>query len=187
MNRITFQQIGRVKTSQCRIESSMRLVVSVAKKYQGMGLSIDDLIQEGSIGLIQASRKYDAQRGKWSSYAYLWIKAAIIRAISDKSRLVRVPCSQTGNLDVHVKTSLLDSSYQGVEDPAVYRVYEDHDRSVQVRELLSRLKPAQAEIIRQRFGIDCEERETREIAQDLGITVQAVNKTVRTALRIMSA
>ena len=181
-----FNQIGKMKKSTCRIESNMRLVVSIAKKYQGMGLSLDDLIQEGSIGLIHADRKHDEKRGKFSSYAYLWIKATIVRALSEKSRTVRIPCSQVGNTDVHIKTSQLDSTYQGVEDPSVYERYEDHDRSVQVRELLTLLKPAQAEIIRQRFGIGCEERETREIAHDLGITVQAVNKTIRTALHAMS-
>jgi predicted transcriptional regulator len=53
--------------------------------------------------------------------------------------------------------------------------------------LLSRLKPAQVSIIKRKFGIDCEEQETREIAEDLGITVQAVNKTIRVAIEKMSA
>jgi RNA polymerase sigma factor (sigma-70 family) len=187
MSTLNFKTIGQLKNSTNRVEANMRLVVSIAKKYQGMGLSFDDLIQEGAIGLINADRKYQEGKGKFSSYAYLWIKATITRALSEKSRTVRIPCSQTGNTDVHVKTSQLDSTYQGVEAPSVYSSHEDQARKQKIESLLLRLKPAQASIIKRKFGIDCEEQETREIAQDLGITVQAVNKTIRVALERMSA
>jgi RNA polymerase sigma factor (sigma-70 family) len=187
MNTLTFKTIGKLKTSTNRVEANMRLVVSIAKKYQGMGLSLDDLIQEGAIGLIQADKKHDEKKGKFSSYAYLWIKAVITRALSEKGRTVRIPCSQIKNTDVHIKTSQLDSTYQGVESPSVYSVHEDQEQKRKIQMLLSRLKPAQVSIIKRKFGIDCEEQETREIAEDLGITVQAVNKTIRVAIEKMSA
>lgn len=74
------------------IESNLKLVVSIAERYIGRGLSFLDLIQEGNLGLITAVNKYDVSRGlKFSSYATYWIRQAITRAIADKGRNVRVP------------------------------------------------------------------------------------------------
>jgi RNA polymerase primary sigma factor len=83
---------GDTAAKQQLIEANLRLVFSVAKSYVGRGLSLLDLVQEGSLGLIRAAEKFDYRRGlKFSTYATLWIRQAVARAIADKARTIRLP------------------------------------------------------------------------------------------------
>ena len=91
---------GDTKALERLTKANLRFVVSVAKQYQNQGLSLPDLINEGNLGLLKAAERFDETRGfKFISYAVWWIRQSILQAISEQSRIVRLPLNQVGSVN----------------------------------------------------------------------------------------
>ena len=134
---------GDERARQRLTEKNLRLVISVAKKYRGMGLPFEDLIQEGNLGLMKAIDKFDPDRGyRFSTYATWWIRQAVQRSVADKGRTIRVPVHMGEKIRKMART-YNELSVEFEREPSDEEVAEKLEWDVdQVRDVKSALPDA---------------------------------------------
>ncbi|MGX7582913.1 sigma-70 family RNA polymerase sigma factor [Candidatus Vidania fulgoroideorum] len=192
------------------VDSNIRLVISLSKKYVNKGLHFFDLTQEGNIGLMKAVNKFDFRRGfKFSTYATWWVKQSITRAISDQSRTIRIPVHMIENLNkkninnekfekissISKSPKSLDSSLGDNEKTTFNDILEDKNCDInrdilkmdlknKVNKILLTLSERERKIIKLRFGIGIKRGLTLEkVGKIFGVTRERIRQIEFSAIR----
>jgi RNA polymerase primary sigma factor len=115
---------GNKEARERLVNANLRFVITVAKKYQGKGLQLEDLISEGNMGLLNAVDHFDVKKGyRFITYAVWWIRQSIIKAINEKGRMIRLPCNKTNELSKIDKTrKAIQDSPDAKNDPTISEI-----------------------------------------------------------------
>ena len=174
------------------VESNLRFAVQVAKQYQGMGLELEDLIGFANLGLFEAAKRFDPDRGvKFISFAVWYVRAELQKCLNDKSRVVRIPSHKTMTEGKDFKT-LSTSKKVGDDDES--ETYADRylageqakatHEIVDMKQMLSvaldTLKPKQRDAVKMFYGIDYEyAMHMEQVAEELNVTGERARQLVR--------
>ena len=189
---------GTVASRNKLIEANLKFVIQVATKYQGMGLTLEDLIGFGNIGLFEAAEKFDTSKNlKFITFAVWYIRAEIQKALNDLSRTVRVPSHLTATAEYSTKsisTPVGDGEnketyadrYLAAETSKSARDKADFHYDLQ--RALDQLKPKQREAICRFYGVGFEyEQCMDQIAEEMGVTGERARQLVRQAENALRA
>jgi RNA polymerase primary sigma factor len=116
---------GDLEARDCLINANLRFVISVAKQYQNLGLSLADLINEGNLGLIEAAQRFDETRGfKFICYAVWWIRQGIIYALAKQSRIVRLPLNRISSIN-KIKKIIAELEQKYEREPSILEISQE--------------------------------------------------------------
>lgn len=168
------------------IKHNTRFVISVAKKYQGRGTPLSDLISEGNVGLIEAAKRFDPERGhRFITYAVWWIKQSILASIDNGIKNSHTSIDATigdgEDEDWTIANQLRSDS------PSTDHIVEQDSIRIQANRMLSQLAQREQEIIKSLFGIECRAIGIEEAGKKFGLTQQRIGQIRDTALKTLQS
>lgn len=196
------------------INANLRFVITIAKEYQNQGISFDDLIAEGNYGLVKAARRFDTTKGvRFYSYAVHWVRQAIMQALNEHSRTIRLPVNVINDMSVNkkemseqdygnwcvrqgvIRTQSLNQSYGEDGEEMINMIVGGENMAFQqpsddgtslptaLTQVISILNCREQEIIKQYYGIDGEPLTLQQIADNLELTKERVRQVKNQAIK----